>query len=194
MKMFRIAALVVAAVALGGCTAGKYTQAQFDDLRERADVVVQEYEARGEGVGNAAGYAVFPNVGKGGALGFSLGFGRGVVYSGGEPIGVTGFNAANIGFALGLQSYSQIVIFPTTEAVERFTKGPWAGAAQANAVFIKWGVSADADFSSGRELRTEDNWGLMYEATIGLNKYAYKSLEDAIKSDSSSEDSGASEG
>ncbi|MFG0285156.1 MAG: hypothetical protein ACF8R7_12100 [Phycisphaerales bacterium JB039] len=193
MKTIRFAALLVAAIALGGCTAGKYTQAQFDNLRERADLVVQEYEARGEGVGDAAGYVVFPTVGKVG-WGISVGFGRGVVYSGGEPIGVTGFNAANIGFTLGLQSYSQLVLLQTAEDVERFTKGPWAGAAQANAVFIVWGASADADFASGRELRTEDNWGLMYEATIGLNKYMYRSLEDAIKPDSSGGDSGASEG
>ena len=197
MKTFRFAALMLAAITLGGCSAGKYTQAEFDDLRQRSDAVIQEYQAKhGDKIGASAGYAVFPMVGKGG-WGISLGFGRGVVYRGGEPIGVAGFNAANIGFTLGGQAYSQIVLLRDEAAVEHFTKAPWAGAIQANAVFFPWGVSADADFAGGRTLITEGQSGLMYEATIGVQKYNYRSLEKAIKPDAPSESSagsGASEG
>jgi len=183
MRAFTLTALLIAAFVLGGCTAGRMNHDEYDRFRSRADATVETFRAKhADSIDNAAGYAVFPVVGKGG-WGISLGFGRGLVYAEGEPIGVTGFNAGNIGFTLGGQAYEQMLLLHSPADVEKFTGGPWTGAAQANAVFGPWGASADADFRSGQELITEDIWGLMYEATIGLNKYNYRSLDSAIRAE-----------
>lgn len=182
MRSFMMAVMGVAvAVVLSGCTAGRMSQSEFDEFRANADETVATFRSKNaELIDGAAGYAVFPFVGKGGA-GWSLAFGRGVVYAQGEPIGLTGYNNGNFGFTLGGQAYEQILVLHSPEDVEKFTGGPWTGSAQANAVFGPWGVSADADFRSGQTLVTEDKFGLMYDASIGVSKYTYRSLEDAIR-------------
>ena len=183
MRTLTLTVLLAAAWALGGCTAGRMSQAEFDAFRANADATVEEFRtSHGETIDNSAGYAVFPFVGKAGA-GLSLAFGRGVVYAEGVPIGLTGFNAATLGFSLGGQAYDQIVLLATAEDVEKFTGGRWTGGAHANAVFGPWGIAGDTDFRSGQDLITDDNRGLMYEASLGLHKYNYRSLEDAIKTE-----------
>lgn len=187
MRTFRmmapLAGLLVAAITLGGCTAGRMSQAQFDEFRANADETVESFRAKhGDRIDSAAGYAVFPFVGRGGAV-WTLGFGRGVVYAEGEPIGLTGYNTGAWGFSLGGQGYEQILLLHSPEDVEKFTGAPWTGSVQAHAVAGPWGVSADYDFRRGHELITEDIGGLMYEASIGLSKYTYRSLDDAIRAD-----------
>lgn len=178
-----IAGLLLIAVTLGGCTAGRMSQSEFDAFRANADETLESFRAKhGERIDSAAGYAVFPFVGRGGAV-WTLGFGRGVVYAEGEPIGLTGYNNGAWGWSLGGQAHEQILLLHSPADVEKFTGAPWTGSAQAHAVFGPWGVSADADFRGGQELITEDIGGLMYEASIGLSKYTYRSLEDAIKAD-----------
>lgn len=181
MRTFALTALMTAAFVLGGCTAGSMSQEEFDAFRANADETVESFRAKhGDRIDQAAGYAVFPFVGKGGVV-WSLAFGRGVVYAEGEPIGLTGYNTGAWGFTWGGQAYEQILLLHSPDDVEAFTGGRWTGSAQANAVFGPWGVSADADFRKGQELITEDIGGLMYEASIGLSKYNYRSLESAIK-------------
>jgi hypothetical protein len=68
--------------------------------------------------------------------------------------------------------------------VDKFTGGPFGGLTQANAVFGPYGASADLQFGKGCELITEDKWGLMFEATIGVDTYNYRSLDKAIKAES----------
>ncbi|MFG0284046.1 MAG: hypothetical protein ACF8R7_06450 [Phycisphaerales bacterium JB039] len=175
---------------LSGCVAGRLTESEYARLKAASDGTVRAMRAQGAltqaRFDTVAGYAVFPTIGKAGLWGLTFGFGPGLVYKDGEVIGHAAFNAANIGFAAGAQAYRQVVFLQSESDVEKFTKGRWAGAVQANAVIGTADASADADFYDGQNLQTFDHGGLMLEATIGLQKYSYRPIEQAVQAPSGS--------
>ena len=59
---------------------------------------------------DAAGYAVFPRVGKGG-IGIGGARGKGLVIAGDEVVGKTTMSQITIGLQLGGQVYSEFVFF-----------------------------------------------------------------------------------
>jgi lipid-binding SYLF domain-containing protein len=122
---------------------------------------------------NAYGYAVFPNVGKG-ALGIGGAFGRGQVLEQGRPIGRAKLVQLTVGFQWGGQAYSELVFFQDRAALERFKRGDFEFSAQASAVAITLGASATADYEQGVAVFTMTKGGLMYEASIGGQKFSFE--------------------
>lgn len=121
----------------------------------------------------AAGYAVFPTVGKG-AIGVGGAYGRGELYGAGQLEGYCALTQASIGLALGGQAYTELIFFETKAALDRFKTGNFAFAAQASAVALKAGASANAKYTDGVAVFTMGEAGLMYEASIGGQKFSYK--------------------
>lgn len=139
------------------------------------------------------GYAVFPTIGKGGfVVGASHGTGR--VYAGGKHVGDTSMTQVTVGAQLGGQAYSQIIFFRDKRAFDEFTGGNFEFGAQATAVAITAGASAQAStggtsagasgterhartagrYQRGMAVFTVVKGGLMYEASIGGQKFDYK--------------------
>ena len=121
---------------------------------------------------NARGYAVFPNVGKGG-IGIGGARGKGEVFEKGNVIGSTTLTQVSIGFQLGGQAFSQIIFFKDKKSLERFTEGNFEFGASASAALITEGANASADFNDGVAVLTFSKGGLMYEASIGGQKFSY---------------------
>jgi lipid-binding SYLF domain-containing protein len=121
----------------------------------------------------AAGYAAFPTVGKG-AVGVGGAYGRGELYEGGQLAGYCTLTQASIGLALGGQAYTELIFFETKAALDRFKTGNFAFAAQASAVALKSGASANAKYTDGVAVFTMGEAGLMYEASIGGQKFSYE--------------------
>jgi len=121
----------------------------------------------------AAGNAVFPTVGKG-AVGVGGAYGKGVLYEGGSVVGYCDLTQGTIGFQLGGQSYSEIIAFETPQAVQKFKEGNFRFGAQATAVAIKSGAGADAKFTDNVAVFTLDESGLMFEASVGGQKFSYQ--------------------
>lgn len=121
----------------------------------------------------AAGYAVFPSVGKG-AVGVGGAYGKGVLHERGVAVGYCDLSQGTIGLQLGGQSYTEIIAFETREAVETFKEGNLRFGAQATAVALKSGVGANAKFTNGVAVFTMDEAGLMYEASVGGQKFTYQ--------------------
>ena len=121
----------------------------------------------------ARGYAVFPNVGK---AGFGIGGARGSgeVFEKGNLIGKTSLTQLSIGFQLGGQAFSQIIFFKDQKSLERFTQGNFEFGASASAILISEGANASADYSDGVAVLTYSKGGLMYEASIGGQKFSYE--------------------
>ena len=121
---------------------------------------------------NAAGYAVFPTVGKGGIV-IGGAYGKGLVIVDGTVDGYTSMSQATIGLQLGGQKYSQFIFFRDETAVGHFRRGNFEFNAQASAVAITAGASADAAYDSGVAVFTHAAGGLMFEASIGGQRFKY---------------------
>ena len=143
--------------------------------------------------GDSYGYAVFPTIGKGGfVVGAAHGSGR--VYRQGKYVGDTSMTQLTVGAQLGGQAYSQMIFFKNKAAFDEFTSGNFEFGAQASAVAITAGASAQAgtsgpsaaasgtqkhaktaaEYYKGMAVFTVTRGGLMYEASIGGQKFSYK--------------------
>ena len=121
----------------------------------------------------AYGYAVFPTVAKAG-IGIGAAHGTGKVYEKGVMIGKTTLTQLTIGFQLGGQAYSEIIFFEDAGALAHFKGGNFELGAQASAVAATAGASADADYSGGVAIFTIAKGGLMYEASVGGQKFSFE--------------------
>ena len=137
----------------------------------------------------AYGYAVFPTIGKAG-IGLGGAHGKGRVYRKGKFSGTTSMSQVTIGFQLGGQAFSQIIFFKDKRAYQDFISGNFEFGAQANAIVITssanaqagtTGSSAGADdmqakpkYHKGMVTFTRGKGGLMYEVSIGGQKFSFK--------------------
>jgi len=121
----------------------------------------------------AKGYAVFPNIGKAG-IGIGGARGKGEVFEKDEVIGSTSVTQLSIGLQLGGQAFSQIIFFKGKKDLERFTQGNFEFGASASAALITEGANASADYSDGVAVLTFSKGGLMYEASIGGQKFSFQ--------------------
>ena len=69
--------------------------------------------------------------------------------------------------------YREIIFFRDAATFDRFKGGNFELSAQASAVAATLGASADADFSEGVAVFTLAKGGLMYEASVGGQKFDY---------------------
>jgi len=124
----------------------------------------------------AYGYAVFPTIGKG-AIFIGGAHGSGEVFEKGRLIGTSSLTQLTIGFQLGGQAYSEVIFFKDKKRLKDFTTGNFEFSAQASAVAVTAGASADAAYENGVAVFTMAKGGLMYEASIGGQKFGFKHLE-----------------
>ena len=122
---------------------------------------------------SAAGYAVFPKVGKAG-IGIGGARGKGLLIQGDATLGETTLTQLTVGLQLGGQVYSEYVFFKDQTALEDFKRGNFELGAQISAVAVAAGASADADYSKGVAVFTIAEGGLMFEATLGGQKFKFK--------------------
>jgi lipid-binding SYLF domain-containing protein len=123
----------------------------------------------------AAGYAVFPVVAKGGAI-VGGAHGDGVVFQNGQLIGFAELSQGSVGAQIGGQTYSEIIFFETVSALNAFKSGSFAFAGNASAVAIQSGAAAAADYKDGVAVFTKPRAGLMLEASIGGQEFEFYPL------------------
>jgi lipid-binding SYLF domain-containing protein len=121
----------------------------------------------------SAGYAIFPKVGKGG-IGIGGAHGKGLVIVDDEVVGTTSLSQISIGLQLGGQVYAEYIFFKDETALSNFQRGNFELGAQVSAVAVTLGASADADYNKGVAIFTHGGGGLMYEASVGGQKFKYE--------------------
>jgi len=172
--------VAVAALLLSGCATAPKSAEGKTELTSNVQAAVDRATKQDPGlmkfIREAAGYAVFPSVGKG-AVGVGGAYGHGELYEGGKLAGYCTLTQASIGLALGGQKYTEMIFFETPAALERFKSGNFAFAAQASAVALKSGASANAKYADGVAVFTMGEAGLMYEASIGGQKFSYQPVQ-----------------
>ena len=146
---------------------------QKNDVEE-AKNTVKEFKEKDPGMdkffSSAVGYAVFPGIGKGG-LGIGGAGGKGTLFKGGIAVADTKMSQVTIGLQAGGQKYAEIIFFETAEDYDDFLSGNYEFAAQVSAVALASGVSADAKYKNGILVVTMSIGGLMYEASLGGQKF-----------------------
>src|SRR5260370_8823851 len=169
MKRMKLIIPGIVALALSvGCATSRPDNA--DESVKDAKDIVDMFKKTDPGLDNffarAAGYAVFPSVGKGGlALGGA--YGSGVLFDRARSVGKTTLTQVTIGFQLGGQAYSEIIFLQTENNLADFKKGQFALAAQASAVALSSGASANAKYQQGAAVFPSTKGGLMYEPSVG---------------------------
>ena len=158
------------------------TLSKFNDLGNVTEMLAQSY-----------GYAVLPTIGKGG-IGIGAAGGTGCVFSAGRHSGNVSMGQVTIGWQLGGQAYSQIILFKNADVYKDFTKGQFEFGADVTAVALTYGAQAGASTkgasASAGDTKGVGSWkrgmavftlvkgGLMYEASIGGQKFNFKPLND----------------
>lgn len=122
---------------------------------------------------NAYGYVIFPNVGKWG-LGIGGASGNGIVYEKGKMIGKARLTQVNIGFQAGGQAYREVIFFEAKKDMDKFKENKLQFSAQASAVAVTEGASGNAKYADGVMIFTQQKGGLMYEASIGGQKFRFR--------------------
>jgi lipid-binding SYLF domain-containing protein len=175
--LLMLSGAVHAAATVEECRA---TLTKFRDLGNVPEMLAESY-----------GYAVLPTIGKGG-IGIGAAGGTGCVFAGGRHTGKVTMGQVSIGWQLGGQAYSQLILFKNADTYNEFTRGQFEFGADASAVALTYGAQAGAStkgasasagdtkgmgmWKRGMAVFTLAKGGLMYEASIGGQKFSFKPL------------------
>jgi lipid-binding SYLF domain-containing protein len=182
-RLLSILALLTLALPLSGAWADEYTD------------TIKLFKSAGESgkmLNTAHGYAVFPTIGKG-AVGVGGAYGKGRVYKQGKYIGDTSMTQVTVGLQLGGEAYSEIILFEDERALQEFIKGNFEFGADVQAIAVTaaagakastTGTSAGASagkkdattvggYRKGMAIFTVAKGGLMYEASVGGQKFSF---------------------
>ena len=147
-----------------------------EDLEKAAEAkatMLEKDPGMAEWFNDAYAYAIFPNVGKGG-FGIGGAHGNGTVFRGGSPVAKTELKQVTIGLQLGGQSFIEIIFFKDKTAFDDFARGNFEFGAEASAVAFTAEASAKLAYNSGVAIVTMAKGGLMYEASVGGQKFEYE--------------------
>ena len=172
--------LASSAATAASLTSCQETLKKFQELGNVPQMLAESY-----------GYAVLPTIGKGG-MGIGGAAGSGCVFAQGKHTGDVTMAQVTIGWQLGGQAYSELILFKNADVYQGFTKGQFEFGADATAVALTYGAQAGASTkgasASAGDTRGVGAWkrgmavftlakgGLMYEASVGGQKFNFKPL------------------
>jgi len=164
-----------------GCATAPKSQADREILQQEADLTIQKFKTADADLkqffDHAAGYAVFPSIGKG-AWFVGGAYGRGMLYErgtlGAKTTGYVDVTQGSLGLQWGGQTYSQIVFLETKEAVENFKSGSVKFSAAISAVAARAGAAKQAKYQDNVAVFTLGQAGLMIEGSVGGQGFGFR--------------------
>jgi len=169
----RHAALAAFAAVLAVFTA----QAADEDLRNDAQQAISDFKRADSTLATffdkAPGFAIFPNVGKGGLI-VGGAHGKGLVYATNTVIGQATMTQASIGAQAGGQSFAEVIFFETPAALQDFKAGKFEMSADVSAVAASEGASQTAKYKNGVAVFALPKKGLMVQASVGGQKFKFE--------------------
>jgi lipid-binding SYLF domain-containing protein len=149
-------------------------------MRDTSRAALSSMQAKDETlddvINHAAGYAIFPNVGKGGLI-VGGAQGRGEVFEKGQFIGYAELQQASVGAQIGGQTYRELIVFQDQAALDRFKAGKVEFAANVSAIALKAGAAKSAEFKDGIAVFVQPTGGLMAEASVGGQRFTFTPAE-----------------
>ena len=166
MKALGVMSAIVACAACA--TAPKSTEDR-QELANDAQAALQKMRNKDPSLNGllaaSAGYAIFPEIGKGG---FIVGgaYGRGILYERGRPTGYVELNQGSIGAQIGAQTFTELIVFKDRWHVEKLKGGEFKLGGEASAVILKTGAAASTDFTQGVAVIVDPRGGAMAELSL----------------------------
>lgn len=165
-------ALMIFTISLYSQSLKKIKKLKIDCALAKKEFINSDFQMKNR-FETAYAYVIFPNVGKG-AIGIGGATGTGIVYRGNQRIGIANLTQLSIGFQFGGQAYREVIFFKGERQLNDLKKNKVKLAAQASAVAVTEGASADAKYDHGVMVFTMQKGGLMYEASVGGQKFKFK--------------------
>jgi lipid-binding SYLF domain-containing protein len=128
----------------------------------------------------AYAYAVIPTVGKGAFIG-GVGYGKGLFFESGKPVGKVSITQLSIGAQVGGQAYREIVFFQDKERSDDIKTGRFELGTQLSAVIVTEGVGKAGTYTDGVAVFILPKGGLMAEASVGGQKFSFEPFQDQIQ-------------
>lgn len=169
---------VIAALAIGSAVMAQSTSKERKLVQDSKEAKVEFIATDGQMKSlfdNSYGWVTFANVGKG-AIGIGGAAGNGIVYERGKIIGTAQLTQVSVGFQFGGQVYREVIFFESKADLNRFRENKIEFSAQASAVAVTIGASANVKYRDGVMIFTQLKGGLMYEASIGGQKFNYSAF------------------
>jgi len=165
-------------VLLAACGSTKpESKPKADTLNADCQAAIVKFESSDSNLkrwfNTAQGYVVFPSVGKAGLV-VGGAHGKGQVYEQHHLIGYSTITQGTVGLQIGAEVFAEVIFFKDKTALDAFREGNWEAGAQATAVAVKQGASANASYGKGVKIFTLVDGGLMAEAAVGGQKFTYE--------------------
>ena len=171
-----LAPATVGILSLSGCGSTPSTPTEKANLNDSAETklknLTRDYPDLQTLIDNSYGYAMFPEVGKGGLV-ISAASGQGTVYEQGKYIGTAHLTVVNVGLTIEGEDYAELLVFKTKNALDDFRANRLKFDAQAGAVALKAGATADAKFNHDVAVFTKTNSGFGVDASIGGQQFTF---------------------
>lgn len=142
------------------------------DAKDSKAAFIQNNPNVAELFDNAAGYVIFPNVGKGAYI-LGGAAGNGVLFENGQVQGFAELRQIDVGLQIGGQAYRQAIIFQTQGELNKFKEGNYSLSGNASAVIVEKGKAKNVEFNNGRAILTMPKAGAMVEISVGGQKFEY---------------------
>jgi len=181
MKRLKSFSLLTISFLVAGLFINNSVQAQKEEKDDKivADAKVAKADfIKADGLmqnlfNNSYGYAIFPNVGKG-AIGIGGAAGNGAVFQKGNLIGMANMKQVSVGFQWGGQAYREVIFFESEADLSRFKENKIEFSGQASAVAATKGAAANIKYKDGVMIFSQTKGGLMYEASVGGQKFKFR--------------------
>jgi lipid-binding SYLF domain-containing protein len=152
--------------------------ASAEEIDIKVDAALERFQKEVPGGGDflkkANGVLVFPSVIKAGAL-IGGEYGEGALREGGRTVEYYNTAAASIGFQLGAQAKTIVIVFLTTEALTQFRDSDgWKAGVDGSVALVEWGMGEDintVDIKDPIVGFVFSNKGLMFNLTLEGSKF-----------------------
>ncbi len=172
--MKKLICLTLLSLLFSGSSAFAAKKKVLDAKINQAIEEFYEYSAAGKELAeDAAGMLVFPTVGKAG-LGVGGEYGEGALFVKGKNVGYYSTASASIGFQIGVQSRSQIILFLEKSALKKFQSSEgWEVGVDGSVAIANIGAGGEIDSKTLNEpvvAFVYGNKGLMYNLSLEGSK------------------------
>jgi lipid-binding SYLF domain-containing protein len=172
------AARIAAAAVLFSSVAFAADQKEMvKEAKETVDAFKEKDKELKKHLDGSVAYAVLPRVQKGGFL-VAGGGGEGVLFEKGVAVGKIKMSQVTFGAQVGGQSFSELIIFKTADALKEFKdKETELEAGGTSAVAGNTGTTKNLEYKKGVAIVTMVRGGMMAEASVGGQKFEFTAFE-----------------